>query len=178
MTAERQQRNGMGGGVVERVTTLIEPAIEGMGFALVRVELSGQQRRRLQVMIERRDGVAMRVDDCAEMSRALSAVLDVEDPIRGAYTLEVSSPGIDRPLVRLADFDRFAGYEARIELDRPIDGRRRFRGRLAGTDGDTVRIRTGDGVTALPYADIQRAKLVLTDELLRAAAPDQEGTEG
>ena len=98
----------------------------------------------------------------------MSAVLDVEDPIGSAYTLEVSSPGIDRPLVRLADFDRFAGMEARVELARPIDGRRRFQGRLLGTHGATVRLAVGglDHEVELPHADIQRAKLVLTDELL------------
>jgi len=152
-----------------RIERLIAPTVEAMGFAVVRVQLTGQQRVRLQVMAERADGRPMQVDDCADISRAISALLDAEDPIAGAYTLEVSSPGIDRPLVRLEDFRRFAGFEARLEADRPIDGRRRFRGRLLGVDGTDVRIETEDGAVALPFADVRRAKLVMTDELLMAA---------
>ncbi len=125
-------------------------------------------------MVERRDGRTVTVGDCAAISRAVSAVLDVEDPVSGPYTLEVSSPGIDRPLVRLKDFERFAGFEARVETNRPIDGRRRFRGRLLGVEGETVRIRVEDATTDLPYVDIQRAKLILTDDLL-AASQEQQG---
>lgn len=125
---------------------------------------------RLQIMAERNDDAAMTVDDCAALSRAISAVLDVDDPIASAYTLEISSPGIDRPLVRLTDYDRFAGFEARIELARMIDGRRRFQGRLIGTAGEDVRIDVAGVEVGLPFADIQRAKLVLTDELLAAHA--------
>lgn len=152
-----------------RIEELITPTVEGMGFSVVRVQLSGQQRLRLQVMAERHDGQAMLVDDCAALSRAISAVLDVEDPVPGAYTLEVSSPGIDRPLVRLDDFERFAGYEARVETARPIDGRRRFKGRLLGVTGDMVCLRIEGVAVELPYLDIRRAKLILTDELLAAA---------
>lgn len=118
----------------------------------------------------------MIVDDCAEVSRAISTVLDVEDPIGGAYTLEVSSPGIDRPLVRLGDFDRFAGFEARVEMTHPIDGRRRFTGQVMGTEGNNVRMRVGEGEVLLAHADIQRAKLVLTDALL-ALADEQRREE-
>jgi ribosome maturation factor RimP len=118
----------------------------------------------------------MLVDDCAALSRAVSAVLDVEDPIAGAYTLEVSSPGIDRPLVRLADFDRFAGFEAKVEMDLAVDGRRRYQGRLLGAEGDAVRMRMEDTEVLLPYADIRRAKLVLTEDLL-AKAEHGVGTE-
>lgn len=149
-----------------RVEALIGPIVEAMGFSLVRVQILGRSRPRLQVMAERTDGESMLVEDCAAISRAVSAVLDVEDPIAGAYTLEVSSPGIDRPLVRLADFDRFAGFEAKIEMDLAVDGRRRFQGRLLGTEGDAVRLRMEDSEVVLPYADIRRAKLVLTEELL------------
>lgn len=155
-----------------RVADLVRPTVEAMGYALVRVQLLGHRKPRLQIMAERQDGRLMRIEDCAELSRALSAVLDVEDPVRGTYTLEVSSPGIDRPLVALADFDRFAGFEARIEMGRPIDGRRRFQGLLLGTAGETVRIKIGDAEAALPYADVQRAKLVLTDRLLAATEQD------
>ena len=154
--------------LADRIYELVRPTAESLGYALVRVQVSGRQRVRLQIMAERADDQPMMVDDCATLSRAVSAVLDVDDPIGSAYTLEVSSPGIDRPLVRLADFDRFAGLEARIELARPIDGRRRFRGRLLGTRGQAVR-HAVDGLEQeieVPHADIQRAKLVLTDELL------------
>ena len=149
-----------------RVEALIGPTVEAMGFLLVRVQILGRNRPRLQIMAERMDGESMLVDDCAAISRAVSAVLDVEDPIAGAYTLEVSSPGIDRPLVRLADFDRFAGFVAKVEMDLAVDGRRRFQGRLLGTEGDAVRLRMEDSEVVLPYADIRRAKLVLTEDLL------------
>ncbi|TVR83829.1 MAG: ribosome maturation factor RimP [Rhodospirillales bacterium] len=158
--------------LTERLESLLQPTIRGMGYHLVRVQVIGQHRPRLQVMAERDDGVAMQVDDCAELSRAISAVLDVDDPITGSYTLEVSSPGIDRPLVRLADFDRFAGFEVRVETDRLIDGRRRFIGRLLGAEGEHVRIAMNDQEAVLPYADIRKAKLVLTDALLAAHRPD------
>jgi ribosome maturation factor RimP len=156
--------------MADRIEALVRPTVEGLGYSLVRVQVSGRQRLRVQIMAERADDQPMMVDDCAHLSRALSAVLDVEDPIHAAYTLEISSPGIDRPLVRLADFDRFIGREAQVELVRPIDGRRRFRGRLAGTRGDRVLLAL-DGTDAeleVAHADIQRAKLVLTDELLAA----------
>lgn len=159
-------------GLPERIAECISPTVVAMGFEVVRVLISGKERPRLQVMAERRDGTAMTVEDCAGISRAISAVLDVEDPIHGAYTLEVSSPGIDRPLVRLADFQRFQGFDARVETGRPIDGRKRFRGRLIGVDGESVRVRVEGTTYDLPHADIARAKLLLTDELL-AAAGDQ-----
>jgi ribosome maturation factor RimP len=111
----------------------------------------------------------MTVEDCAEISRTVSALLDVADPIVGAYTLEVSSPGIDRPLIRREDFARFAGFEAKIELNAPQDGRRRFRGKLLGVEGDAVRLLVDDAPVALPLAAVARAKLVLTDALLAAS---------
>ena len=127
-------------------------------------------------MAERSDGATMTVENCAEISRALSALLDVEDPIEGAYNLEVSSPGIDRPLVRLEDFARFAGFEAKIETARPVDGRKRFSGRLDGVSEGRVRLDLGDGeVAAVPYEDIREAKLVLTDELIAASLNDTDG---
>ena len=142
-----------------------------MGYEVVRVQLSGGRRPVLQVMAERTDGAPMTVDDCADISRTVSALLDVEDPIAGAYHLEVSSPGIDRPLTRLKDFERFAGHEARIETRALIDGRRRFKGVLRGVAGEVVRMETEDGaVTELPFAGILRAKLVLTDALIAAGA--------
>ncbi len=154
----------------ERLDALINPTLDSMGYELVRVMLSGKQRVVLQIMAERKDGVDMTVEDCADISRALSAILDVEDPIQGAYTLEVSSPGIDRPLTRRLDFERFTGFEVRIELARPVENRKRFKGRLLGIDeAGVVRIAAEDGEFSLPYDDIQKAKLVLTDELIAAS---------
>jgi ribosome maturation factor RimP len=158
----------------DRVEQLVAPTVEGMGFSIVRVLLSGGDRLRLQVMVERQDEQAMTVDDCADLSRAISAVLDVEDPIVEAYTLEVSSPGIDRPLVRRRDFERFAGFEVRIETIQTVDGRRRFHGRLVGVDGDVVRISVEGEAVELPLAGITKAKLVMTEDLLGKS----EGRQG
>lgn len=155
--------------VTDRLQQLITPTIEDMGFEIVRVQVSGAQRPVLQVMADRTDGAPMTVDDCADISRALSALLDVEDPINGAYTLEVSSPGIDRPLTRLKDFTRFAGFEARVETRLPIDGRKRFRGVIRGVEDETILLDMPEGEAALPWPDVQRAKLVLTDALIEAA---------
>lgn len=144
-----------------------------MGYDLVRLMLVGKRGLTLQIMAERKDRRDMTVDDCAEISRALSAVLDVEDPIPGNYSLEVSSPGLDRPLVRRADYERFAGHEAKIEATVMIDGRKRFKGRLRGTRGDDVLIAGDWGEAAVPLASIVRAKLVLTDELMAAELEKQ-----
>ena len=152
-----------------RIVRLLEGPLEGMGYEVVRVRLSGGGHgRTLQVMVERADRAGMTVDDCAEVSRTASALLDVEDPIEGAYSLEVSSPGIDRPLTRPADFERFAGCEAKLETKSPIDGRRRFRGRLLGLSDGRVRIALADvgGEAEVRFEDIDKAKLVVTDELL------------
>ena len=147
-------------GEVER---LVGPPIEGLGYELVRVRLSGGGTPTLQIMAERKDRREMSVDDCAEISRLISAVLDVEDPIAGAYTLEVSSPGLDRPLVRAEDYDRFAGCEVRIETRRPIEGRKRFRGRLLGRRGPDVVVADGTVEHAIPFGEVLRGKLILTD---------------
>lgn len=151
--------------LADRISEMVRPTVEALGYLLVRVQVSGRQRPRLQVMAERIDGRPMMVDDCASLSRSLSALLDVEDPISTTYTLEVSSPGIDRPLVKLADYDRFAGVEARIELVRLVGGRRRFRGRLLGTTGETIRLDVDGAEVKVHYHDIQRAKLVPTQDL-------------
>ena len=154
----------------EHVAGIIEPSLDAMGYRLVRIMVTGGLHRpTLQVMAERRDDAPMTVDDCADISRSISALLDVADPIAGAYVLEVSSPGIDRPLVRPEDYDRFCGFEARIELSKPHDGRKRFRGRLLGREADDVRLVGDDGEVRLPLAAIARAKLILTDELLALA---------
>ena len=156
-----------------RIETIIAPTLQDMGFDLVRVRISGAQRRTLQIMAERLDDGTMTVEDCAAISRAVSTLLDVEDPIKGSYTLEVSSPGLDRPLTRPKDYTRFAGLEAKIELREPMDGQRRFRGRIAGLADDQVQLDTEDTRIAIPYADIERAKLILNDELLALAGETQ-----
>lgn len=152
----------------QKVAELIEPSLHDMGFELVRVTVSGKQRPTLQIMAERLDRGPMTVEHCAEVSRTVSALLDVDDPFPGAYQLEVSSPGVDRPLTRPADYERFAGFEARIETREPIDGRRRFRGHILGLDGDSVRIRLAEGEQTIALDAIKKAKLVLTDELIAA----------
>jgi ribosome maturation factor RimP len=152
--------------LTDRIETVIRPTIEDMGFDVVRVQVLGRERLRVQVMAERTDGKTMTVDDCAQLSRAISPVLEVEDPVAGSYTFEVSSPGIDRPLVRLRDYERFAGFEAKIEMARPMGERRRFQGRLMGTDGEKVLLSVDGTEVALVYDDIRRAKLLLTEELL------------
>ena len=155
-----------------RIETLIAPTIEAMGFAIVRVHVSGGNKPSLQVMAERSDGGSIVVDDCAAISRAVSVILDAEDPISSTYTLEVSSPGIDRPLVRIGDFERFAGHHAKVKTGRPINGRKRFQGRLLGVTGDAVRLEDGDTAIDLPYPDIERAALVLTEELTPSSKED------
>lgn len=157
--------------LADRIADMVRPTVEHLGYALVRVQVVGRQRLRVQVMAERLDGRPMMVDDCAFLSQSISAILDIEDPISTTYTLEVSSPGIDRPLVKLADYDRFAGCEARIELALAINGRRRFRGRLLGTAGDIVRLSVDGADIEVHYPDICRAKLVLTEDLLADRAP-------
>ena len=152
-----------------RIAEIIEPSLDAMGYRVVRVAVLGAGRMTLQIMAERRDEAAMTVEDCADISRSVSALLDVADPIAGAYTLEVSSPGIDRPLVRPEDYERFTGFEARIELTRPLDGRKRFRGRLLGRTASGARVLAEIGEVTLPFEAIARAKLVLSDELIAAA---------
>jgi ribosome maturation factor RimP len=152
-----------------RIGEMIEPSLTAMGYRLVRVVVTSGRRATLQIMAERVDDTPMGVEDCAVISHSVSALLDVADPISGAYTLEVSSPGIDRPLVKPEDYDRFSGYQARIELSEPIGGRKRFRGRLLGiADGD-IRLATEGGEARLPIAAVARAKLVITDDLIAAS---------
>ena len=153
------------------IETMIAPSLEAMGYDVVRVSFTGGRRPTLQIMVEHRDETPMTVEDCATVSHSVSALLDVADPIATAYHLEVSSPGIDRPLVRRADYERFAGFEAKIELQRPLDGRRRFRGTLMGLDGDSVKLRIDDASVLLPLSAIARAKLVLNDALIAETQP-------
>ena len=151
------------------IARIIEPSLEAMGYRVVRITFIGARGATLQIMAERADEAPMSVDDCAQISRSVSALLDVADPIAGAYTLEVSSPGIDRPLVRPEDYERFAGFEAKVELARPLDGRKRFRGRLLGRTASGARLLAEAGEVILPFETIQRAKLVLNDELIAVA---------
>lgn len=163
-----------------QIRELIESAVEGLGFELVRVTYGGGRKPTLQIMAERPDGT-MSVDDCARVSREVSLILDVEDPLPGEYLLEVSSPGVDRPLTRAKDFERWVGFETKVELLTQIDGRRRFKGRMTSFDGSEVVINTDEGDVVLPFADIAKAKLILTDELLAAvqqpAPGDEESTQ-
>jgi ribosome maturation factor RimP len=154
----------------DSLAALIEPTLTAMGYELVRAVISGRDRPTLQVMVERADGASITIDDCEAVSRALSAKLDVEDPIASSYTLEVSSPGIDRPLVRPKDYQRFAGHVARVEARAPIAGRRRFTGRIVGADDTRFRIAIEEGEIEIPFAEVARAKLLLTDELIAATA--------
>ncbi len=155
---------------VGEVTRLIEPSLSAMGYELVRVQLAGgRDRPTLQVMAERADGRGMTVEDCTEISRAVSALLDVADPMPGPFVLEATSPGIDRPLIKPRDYARFAGHEAKVETRWPIGGRKRFRGTIVGLVGDAVRLAQPEGQVDLPLAEIERAKLVLTDELIAAS---------
>lgn len=142
-----------------------------MGYELVRVAVLGRDRLTVQVMADRADGALISIEDCEAISHALGAVLDVEDPLPGAWNLEVSSAGIDRPLTRTKDWNRFAGHLARVETMLPIDGRKRFSGVVLGADTDAARLRLDDGTeVALPLGAIRRARLVLTDALIAATA--------
>ena len=156
----------------QRLASIIAPVIEGMGFVLVRVRFMGGGSKTVQIMAERPEG-GIQIDECAQISTAVSAALDVEDPIKDTYTLEVSSPGIDRPLTQLADFDAFEGYEAKLETNELIDGRKRFKGVLAGTDGGEVLINVDEGTVGLRLELLADAKLILNERLIRDAAKDR-----
>ena len=155
---------------------ILAPVIEAAGFRLVRLRLMGSKTKTLQIMAERPDGT-MNVEDCAVLSHALLDFMEAENPVEGDYELEVSSPGIDRPLTRLMDFARYAGHEAKIELVAPLDGRKRFRGKLLGLDGNDVTMESQGSRVSFPFKGIAEAKLVLTDELiaedLKARKPAQ-----
>ena len=161
-------------GPAARVAAIVAPVLEGLGFRLVRVKISGGDSMTLQIMAERPDG-SFGIDECEAASRAISPVLDVEDPISGAYNLEMSSPGIDRPLVRVSDFQRWTGHDVKVEMAVPHEGRKRFRGLLLGVEGGEAVVRLPDAPAGapdthrLPVADIGDARLVLTDDLIRDA---------
>ena len=159
-------------GLAQEIATIVEPSLEDLGFRLVRVAIHGRgDRQTVQIMAERPDG-SIAIEDCEAISRQVSPLLDAFDPMPGAYSLEVSSPGIDRPLVRPSDFEDWAGHAAKIELKEPIDGRKHFRGTLEGLEEGEVRLEVtldqiGQTVIGLPVALIDEARLVLTDELVR-----------
>jgi ribosome maturation factor RimP len=157
-------------GLAARVAAITEPVLHGLGYRLVRARVSGRDGCTVQIMAERPDG-SFTIDDCEAASRALSPALDVEDPITSAYRLELSSPGIDRPLVRESDFARYTGHEVKIEMDVPVEGRKRFRGELLGAEGSDARVKVQDPsgipqIVLLPIGDMSEAKLVLTDALV------------
>jgi ribosome maturation factor RimP len=161
-------------GLEARLAEIVAPSLEGMGYELVRVAVIGLERPTVQIMADRADGAPVTLDDCEAISHALGAVIDVADPMPGEWVLEVSSPGIDRPLTRPKDWARFVGHLARAELEVPMEGRRRFSGVVLGADEAAARLRLDDGSeVSLPLANIRRAKLVLTDELIAATATDR-----
>jgi ribosome maturation factor RimP len=161
-------------GLAARVAAIVEPVVETMGFRLVRVRITGSEGCTVQIMAERPDGT-LTIDDCEELSRALSPVLDVADPVERAYRLEISSPGMDRPLVRKSDFERYIGHLAKIEMSIPAEGRKRFRGTLTGIEGEAARLHRDDAKAGenadvlLRIEDMAEAKLVLTDALITDA---------
>ena len=180
MTDQRLTREA---GPALTVAKLIEPVLQRMGFRLVRVRLLAQNGQTLQIMAERPDTRQLSLDDCQAISRRVSDLLDAEeaegrDPIEGGYRLEVSSPGIDRPLTRKSDFADWAGHEARIRFDQPIDGAKQVSGIIDGVSGETIRVSTTKGVREVPFQSIASAKLLLTDKLIAATAPlSSEGAD-
>ena len=161
-------------GLEGRIAAIVAPTLGGMGYELVRVAVLGRENPTVQIMADRADGALIAVGDCEAISHALGAVLDVEDPMPGEWTLEVSSAGIDRPLTRAKDWNRFSGHLARAEVNMPLDGRKRFSGIVMGADDAHGRLRLDDGTeVALPLADLKKARLVLTDELIAACAPQK-----
>jgi ribosome maturation factor RimP len=169
--------------VEESVIALIEPTASGLGYRIVRVRVSGNRRKRLQIMAERVSDGEMGIDDCSRLSRALSPVFDLEDPIPGGeYDLEISSPGIDRPLMRIEDFERFVGHEAKVETAAMVDGRRRWKGVIKAVQGDEITLTGDHGEAVLKFSALSDARLVLTDKLIeedlkRAKAAEAAGAD-
>ena len=158
--------------LMDKIAKLIEPTIEGLGYELVRVQLFSSPKggaSTLQVMAEAEDGT-MTVKGCAKISREISVIMDVEDPIDSEYVLEVSSPGLDRPLTRLKDFVNYAGFETKVEMNKTVDNRKRYRGKLLGTEDNLILMDVEGEVYKLAYSDIQKAKLIMTDELMALAS--------
>lgn len=152
--------------IKHHLSNMLEPIIEELGYECVRIMTIGQANPTLQIMIDKTDGTEINVEDCAKVSRALSAVLDENDPIKDKYNLEVSSPGLDRPLTKLEHFIRFSGNEVKIETDETIEGRKRFKGLLNGVKGAEILLNMDDKVFVIPFNAVSKAKIILTDELL------------
>ena len=161
-------------GLEGRIAAMVAPTLADMGFELVRVAVLGREAPTVQIMADRADGALIAVEDCEAISHAVGAVLDVEDPIQGEWTLEVSSAGIDRPLTRAKDWNRFSGHLAKAETNMPVGGRKRFSGIVLGADSSHGKLRLEDGTeVALPLADLKKARLVLTDALIEATSPQK-----
>ena len=161
--------------VEKKIAGLIKPLLQTLGFGLVRVRFTGSQDKTIQIMAERNNEEIMTVDDCALISGEVSKILEVDNILSDAYNLEISSPGIDRPLVDITDFDRYAGFNAKIEMKILIGGRKRFKGNLLGVEEKNVKISLEDGIIKLPYKDIMNAKLLLAEDLFKVAKKGAEG---
>ncbi|MBV9251813.1 MAG: ribosome maturation factor RimP [Acetobacteraceae bacterium] len=165
------QREAQNPSLESRIAAIVKPSLAHLGYELVRVAVLGRERPTVQIMVDRTDGANITVEDCEQLTHHLGAVLDVEDPMPGAWTMEISSAGIDRPLTRVKDWNRFAGHLARAEMFVPIQGRKRFSGIVLGADDSQGRLRLEDGTEiALPFQNLRRAKLVLTEALIEATA--------
>lgn len=161
-------------GLDARIAALVAPTLTDMGYELVRAAVLGRDQPTVQIMADRADGSLIGIEDCEAISHAVGAVLDVNDPIPGAWTLEVSSAGIDRPLTRIKDWNRFAGHLAKAETAFPVDGRKRFSGTVLGADAEAARLRLEDGTEVrLPFTQLKKARLVLTDALIDATQPQK-----
>jgi len=161
--------------IEKKIAELIKPLLQTLGFGLVRVRFTGSQDKTIQIMAERNNEEIMTVDDCALISGEVSKILEVDNVLPDAYNLEISSPGIDRPLVDITDFDRYAGFNAKIEMKTLIGGRKRFKGNLLGLEENNVKISLEDGIIKLPYKDIMNAKLLLAEDLFKVAKKGAEG---
>jgi ribosome maturation factor RimP len=152
-----------------KIEELIAPTINSLGYDLVRVQILDEGTKTLQIMVDRLDEANLTVDDCSVISKEISVIIDINDPIGENYLLEVSSPGIDRPLLRFKDFEKYAGFHARVDMSIALEGRKKFKGKLTGIEGDNIRIKVKEETYLLPFSKIEKAKLTLTQELLDAA---------
>jgi ribosome maturation factor RimP len=152
-----------------KIEELIGPTINSLGYDLVRVQILDEGTKTLQIMVDRLDEANLTIDDCSIISKEISVIIDINDPIGENYLLEVSSPGIDRPLLRFKDFEKYAGFHARVDMNTALEGRKKFKGKLIGTEGNNIRIKVKEETYLLPFSKIEKAKLTLTQELLDAA---------
>ncbi len=165
--------------VLDKINAMISPSLDAMGYTIVQMKLDSADRRKtLSLMAERKDERIMSFDDCSAISRTVSALMDVEDPIATAYNLEVCSPGIDRPLVKFADYTRYNNYEVKLDTLIPVQGRKRFRGVVTGAQNEMVSLKTDNGDFEIPFPNIKSAKLVMTDELVKSFMKQQKKEQG